>query len=256
MPGERGAPAPRAGPDAGGGAGGDAGAGGRAAPAAGRPARRQGGAGRGRAAAAPIQAHPVPRPGGRQRGRAPQRAAPAAGRLPAAGERRSRARPHRRRPGAGRARSLCPLFPQLHGRLTAGRLEAAAVRGAWHGAGRCSTSHVRIAAVPQPYPNPSPCTRAQDPEASNEEADALLSRQFAALRDALGDEAPAVRTAAAEGLAQLLGAFWELIPAAVTAGFLKRITGASGGVGVRVGLGLPNPTLPQAHHRCCCGPSK
>lgn len=67
---------------------------------------------------------------------------------------------------------------------------------------------------------------AQDPEQSNAEADALLTRQFAALGGALGDEAPAVRAAAAEGLAELLGVFWELIPAATTAGFLKRITGA------------------------------
>ena len=63
---------------------------------------------------------------------------------------------------------------------------------------------------------------------SNAEADELMTQQFAAIGAALGDDAPAVRAAAVGGLAELLGAFWELIPAAVTAGFLKRITGARG----------------------------
>ncbi len=66
----------------------------------------------------------------------------------------------------------------------------------------------------------------QDPDASNEETDELLSKQFAQLGDALGDAAPAVRAAAVAGVCQLLSTFWELIPAAVTAGFLKRIAGA------------------------------
>ena len=61
---------------------------------------------------------------------------------------------------------------------------------------------------------------------SNAEADELMTQQFAAIGAALGDDAPAVRGAAVGGLAELLGAFWELIPAAVTAGFLKSITGA------------------------------
>lgn len=63
---------------------------------------------------------------------------------------------------------------------------------------------------------------------SNAEADELMTQQFAAISAALGDDAPAVRATAVGGLAELLGAFWELIPAAVTAGYLKRITGARG----------------------------
>lgn len=66
----------------------------------------------------------------------------------------------------------------------------------------------------------------QDPDASNEETDELLSKQFAQLGDALGDSVPAVRQAAVSGVCKLLNTFWELIPGAVTAGFLKRVAGA------------------------------
>ncbi len=67
----------------------------------------------------------------------------------------------------------------------------------------------------------------QDPDASNEETDELLSKQFAQLGDAFGDSVPAVRQAAVSGVCKLLNTFWELIPGAVTAGFLKRVAGAS-----------------------------
>ena len=66
----------------------------------------------------------------------------------------------------------------------------------------------------------------QDPDASNEETDELLSKQFGQIGDALGDSVPAVRQAAVSGVCKLLNTFWELIPGAVTAGFLKRVAGA------------------------------
>ena len=68
-------------------------------------------------------------------------------------------------------------------------------------------------------------TPAQDPDASNEETDEVLTRQFMAFGDALGDDCPAVRSEAVTGLAGLLDTFWELVPGAVTAGFLQRIVG-------------------------------
>ena len=70
-------------------------------------------------------------------------------------------------------------------------------------------------------------THAQDPDASNEDTDEVLTRQFTAFGDALGDECPAVRAEAVTGLAGLLDTFWELVPAAATAGFLQRIAGRS-----------------------------
>jgi hypothetical protein len=77
-----------------------------------------------------------------------------------------------------------------------------------------------------PYPDEfTLATILQDSDASNEETDELLSKQFAQLGDALGDAAPAMRSAAVTGVCHLLNTFWELIPAAVTAGFLKRIAG-------------------------------
>ena len=66
---------------------------------------------------------------------------------------------------------------------------------------------------------------AQDPDASNEDTDEVLTRQFTAFGDALGDECPVVRAEAVTGLAGLLDTFWELVPAAATAGFLQRIAG-------------------------------
>lgn len=69
------------------------------------------------------------------------------------------------------------------------------------------------------------CPLIQDPEAEAEPADELLTRQFTAISDGLGDAAPAVRAAAVGGLCGLLNMFWELLPAPVIAGYLKRITG-------------------------------
>lgn len=51
----------------------------------------------------------------------------------------------------------------------------------------------------------------------------LLTRQFAALSAALGDDVPAVRIAAVAGVCAVLDAYWELIPAATTAAFVQRL---------------------------------
>lgn len=67
----------------------------------------------------------------------------------------------------------------------------------------------------------------QDPDASNEDTDEVLTRQFGAFGDALGDDSPAVRAEAVTGLGSLLDTYWELVPAGVTAGFLQRIAGVS-----------------------------
>lgn len=64
----------------------------------------------------------------------------------------------------------------------------------------------------------------QDPEASTEETDELVTLQFKAIETGLTDSCPAVRTAVAGGLCGLLNTFWELIPAPVTAGNMKRLT--------------------------------
>ena len=65
----------------------------------------------------------------------------------------------------------------------------------------------------------------QDPDASNEDTDEVLTRQFTAFGDTLGDESPAVRAEAVDCLSALLDTYWELVPAGVTAGFLQRIAG-------------------------------
>ena len=67
----------------------------------------------------------------------------------------------------------------------------------------------------------------QDPEAPNEEAEALLVEQFTAMGLALGDPAPGVRAAAAGGVARVLRVFWEFIPSGVTAGLIKRLAGTA-----------------------------
>lgn len=63
-----------------------------------------------------------------------------------------------------------------------------------------------------------------DPEAGEREQDASLSRQLAAVADALVDPAPAVRAAAAPGCCALLDLYWEIIPSATTAAFVARLT--------------------------------
>lgn len=65
----------------------------------------------------------------------------------------------------------------------------------------------------------------RDPEESNEATDARLTDQFAAMSAALKDDVPAVRAVAIAGVTNVLGAYWELIPGAVTAGYIKSLAG-------------------------------
>jgi len=60
-----------------------------------------------------------------------------------------------------------------------------------------------------------------------QESDELLQRQFEELSKGLQDEAPAVRITAASGICALLNTYWELIPAGITAAYLKHLTGMS-----------------------------
>jgi len=64
----------------------------------------------------------------------------------------------------------------------------------------------------------------QDPETSAAVMDEMLTRQFTAIGEGLTDACPHVRAAAATGICGLLNTFWELIPAPISAGFLKRLT--------------------------------
>jgi condensin-2 complex subunit G2 len=68
------------------------------------------------------------------------------------------------------------------------------------------------------------CGLLQDPEASTEEQDELLVRQFQALSDGLTDTCPSVRMVAAQGICGVLNLYWEIIPSATTAGFVSRLT--------------------------------
>lgn len=52
----------------------------------------------------------------------------------------------------------------------------------------------------------------QDSARSVSDNDALVARAVGGVSDALTDPSPAVRVAAAEGAAALLGSFWELVP--------------------------------------------
>lgn len=65
----------------------------------------------------------------------------------------------------------------------------------------------------------------RDPQEGNEETDRRLGEQFALLTMALRDEVPAVRVAAVHGVCRVLNEYWELIPAAVTAGYIKQLAG-------------------------------
>ena len=59
-----------------------------------------------------------------------------------------------------------------------------------------------------------------------QEADQLLMQQFQRLTAGLEDPTPAVRVAAIAGICQILNVFWEMVPSATTAAYLKRLTGA------------------------------
>ena len=60
---------------------------------------------------------------------------------------------------------------------------------------------------------------------SSQATDELLTQQIEAAANALSDDCPAVRAAAATGCFAVLDRFWELLPTNVIAGFLKRLLG-------------------------------
>jgi condensin-2 complex subunit G2 len=74
----------------------------------------------------------------------------------------------------------------------------------------------------------TPLPPKQDPEASTEEQDEMLVRQFQCLSDTLTDPCPLVRVAAAQGICTILNLYWEIIPSATTAGYVSRLTGVCG----------------------------
>ncbi|XP_002980805.2 condensin-2 complex subunit G2 [Selaginella moellendorffii] len=63
----------------------------------------------------------------------------------------------------------------------------------------------------------------QHPEASKEEKEALIERQFALIEKLLLDPCPDVRSVTVEGACRILRLFWEIIPAANTAKLLTKI---------------------------------
>ena len=81
----------------------------------------------------------------------------------------------------------------------------------------------------------------QDPEESPEAIDELLTRQFSAIESALSDACPAMRAAVVGGLCRLLNDFWELIPAAIVAGNIKRLTS-------QASVQLQSPSAAQLTH--------
>ena len=58
-----------------------------------------------------------------------------------------------------------------------------------------------------------------------QESEKLLQRQFEELSKGLQDVPPAVCITATAGVCSLLSTYWELLPAATTAAYLKRLTG-------------------------------
>jgi hypothetical protein len=67
------------------------------------------------------------------------------------------------------------------------------------------------------------CFPLADPEASDEDGDALMRRQFAALSAALADECPGVRAVAAVGTGAVLDRYWEMVPTATCAVYVGRL---------------------------------
>ncbi|XP_029192981.2 condensin-2 complex subunit G2-like [Acropora millepora] len=63
----------------------------------------------------------------------------------------------------------------------------------------------------------------QNPDAGNEEIDALLQTQFDILKNLLEDPCPTVRATAIHGVCRVTGVFWELIPAHVIKMFLTTL---------------------------------
>ncbi|KAH7298062.1 hypothetical protein KP509_25G025200 [Ceratopteris richardii] len=63
----------------------------------------------------------------------------------------------------------------------------------------------------------------ENPDASKEENDNLLERQFLFLEKLLADQCPDVRITAVQGVCRILRLFWEVIPSGITVKLLSKI---------------------------------
>ncbi|GLJ04628.1 hypothetical protein SUGI_0000030 [Cryptomeria japonica] len=63
----------------------------------------------------------------------------------------------------------------------------------------------------------------EDPNASKEEKEALLEKQFVLLEKLLLDDCPDVRSTAVEGAYRILRLFWEVVPSTITAKLLTKV---------------------------------
>lgn len=63
----------------------------------------------------------------------------------------------------------------------------------------------------------------EDPDATKEEKDTLLDKQFFLLERLLMDDCPEVRTIAVEGCCRVLHLFWEIIPSPIITKILTKI---------------------------------
>eukprot|EP00899_Mesostigma_viride_P008179 jgi/Mesvir1/17362/Mv08672-RA.1 len=61
----------------------------------------------------------------------------------------------------------------------------------------------------------------QDPDARHEETEVLLQTQLDHIKRLLMDDVPAVRVAAVQAATSILATYWEIIPSAATASFIK-----------------------------------
>ncbi|EDO49585.1 predicted protein [Nematostella vectensis] len=63
----------------------------------------------------------------------------------------------------------------------------------------------------------------QNPDANNEEIDALLQKQFDLLQELLEDPSPIVRATGVHGVCRIAGVFWELIPVHTVKSLITRL---------------------------------
>lgn len=63
----------------------------------------------------------------------------------------------------------------------------------------------------------------EDPDATKEEKDTLLDKQFFLLERLLTDDCPEVRTIAVEGSCRVLHLFWEVIPSPIITKMMTKI---------------------------------
>ncbi|KAH9314616.1 hypothetical protein KI387_023243 [Taxus chinensis] len=63
----------------------------------------------------------------------------------------------------------------------------------------------------------------EDPNASKEEKEALLEKQFVLLEKLLVDDCPDVRSVAVQGACRILRLFWEVVPSTITVKLLTKV---------------------------------